>query len=261
MNKSTPLLAFGSLIGFLAFAWPLFISADQIDNNGQSKYLFLALMPIAVLILSIELTQGDLDVKSLAFLGVLSATGAALRLFGAGAIGIEPIWFLIILGGRALGKRFGFLLGLCTLFASALLTGGTGPWLAFQMMAAAWIGWGAGALPKIFFKNQRYEVLTLAIYGAFAGLLFGALMDLQLWPWLVGADTQISFIPGAPLLENLHRYLIFHFLTAMAWDIPRAILTATLIIVAGKPILNSLRRSIRKANFISVPAKAQKEVL
>lgn len=74
MNKSTPLLAFASIIGFFAFAWPLFISAEQIENNGQAKYLFLALMPIALLILIIELTQGDLDVKSLAFLGVLTAT-------------------------------------------------------------------------------------------------------------------------------------------------------------------------------------------
>ncbi len=259
MSKATPLLAFVSIIGFFAFAWPLFISAEQIENNGQAKYLFLALMPIALLILIIELTQGDLDVKSLAFLGVLTATGAALRIFGAGAIGIEPIWFLIILGGRALGKRFGFLLGLTVLFASALLTGGAGPWLAFQMMAAAWIGWGAAALPKI--KTLKIEIIVLAIYGFFAGLIFGALMDLQLWPWLVGADTQISFIAGAPILENLERYFAFHFLTAMAWDIPRAVLTATLITVAGKPILNSLRRSMRKANFIPVHEMEQKAVL
>jgi energy-coupling factor transport system substrate-specific component len=86
-------------------------------------------------------------------------------------------------------------------------------------------------------------------------------MDLQLWPWLVGADTQISFIAGAPILENLHRYFIFHFLTAMAWDIPRAVLTATLIVLAGKPILNSLRRSMRKANFISAHEMEQKVVL
>jgi len=258
MNRSTPLIGFASIIGFFAFAWPLFISADQVENNGQAKYLFLALMPVAVLILIIELTQGDLDVKSLAFLGVLTATGAALRIFGAGAIGIEPIWFLIILGGRALGKRFGFLLGLSVLFASALLTGGTGPWLAFQMMAAAWIGWGAGALPK--FEKLRVEIIVLAIYGFFAGLVFGALMDLQLWPWLVGADTQISFAAGAPILENLHRYFIFHFLTAMAWDIPRAVLTAALIAVAGRPILNSLRRSMRKANFIPVHEMEQKAV-
>jgi len=259
MSKSTPLIGFASLIGFFAFAWPLFISAEQVENNGQAKYLFLALMPIALLILIIELTQGDLDVKSLAFLRVLTATGAALRIFGAGAVGIEPIWFLIILGGRALGKRFGFLLGLSVLFASALLTGGAGPWLAFQMMAAAWIGWGAGAIPK--FEKQRVEIIVLAIYGFFAGLIFGALMDLQLWPWLVGADTQISFVAGAPILENLQRYFVFHFLTAMAWDIPRAILTAALISVAGKPILNSLRRSMRKANFVTAREMAQKAVL
>ena len=47
----------------------------------------------------------------------------------------------------------------------------------------------------------------------------------------------------------------------MAWDIPRAILTAALIAVAGKPILNSLRRSMRKANFVTAREMAQKAVL
>jgi energy-coupling factor transport system substrate-specific component len=77
----------------------------------------------------------------------------------------------------------------------------------------------------------------------------------------VGADTQISFVAGAPILENLQRYFVFHFLTAMAWDLPRAILTAALITVAGKPILNSLRRSMRKANFVTAREMAQKAVL
>jgi hypothetical protein len=74
--------------------------------------------------------------------------GAALRPLGAGTAGVETIFFLLVLGGRALGPGFGFCLGLHTLFASALLTGGVGPWLPFQMIACAWVGLGAGLLPR-----------------------------------------------------------------------------------------------------------------
>ena len=54
-----------------------------------------------------------------------------------------------MLGERVSGRQwFGFALGSTTLFASALLTGGVGPWLPFQMLAASWVGLGAGLLPR-----------------------------------------------------------------------------------------------------------------
>jgi hypothetical protein len=38
--------------------------------------------------------------------------------------GVELVFFILVLGGRALGPGFGFTLGCTTLFASALITGG-----------------------------------------------------------------------------------------------------------------------------------------
>lgn len=234
-----------SLVGFLAFTWPLFVAAE---NDRAARWLFLALMPLVTVVAIIEITSGGLNVKSIAFLGVLSATGAALRAIGAGAVGLEPIWFLIIIGGRALGKRFGFILGLTTMLASALLTGGVGPWLAFQMMCAAWIGWGAGALPQI--RSQRLEIILLAGYGAVAAEFFGFMMDLQLWPWIVSPATSIAYVPGGSVLENLQRFFIFHFSTALAWDIPRAIFNVILIVTLGRAVLHSLRRAMQRGNVV-----------
>ena len=54
-----------------------------------------------------------------------------------------------------------------TLFASALLTAGVGPWLPFQMLGAGWVGFLAGCLPR---ATGRAEVALLAAYGAVAGL-------------------------------------------------------------------------------------------
>ena len=241
--SSSVVIFLASLIGIFAFTWPLFISAE---NDSAARWLFLGLMPLMAIILIFEISLGQLNVKTLAFLGVLSATGAALRAIGAGAVGLEPIWFLIIIGGKALGKRFGFILGLTTMLASALLTGGIGPWLAFQMMCAAWIGWGAGALPEF---RQSIELALLALYGAVTALLFGAMMDLQLWPWIASPATSIAYIPGDGVLENFQRFITFHLATALAWDIPRAFFNATLILFLGRPILNSLRRAIRRGNL------------
>lgn len=57
------------------------------------------------------------------------------------------MFFLMVLSGRVLGPGFGFVLGALSMFASALLTGGVGPWLPFQMLAMGWVSLGAGLLP------------------------------------------------------------------------------------------------------------------
>ena len=261
---SSAILASASFIGLIAFTWPLFIAAE---NDGAARWLFIALMPVIALITIIELTAGQMNVKTLAFLGVLSATGAALRAIGAGAVGLEPIWFLIIIGGRALGRKFGFLLGLITMLSSALLTGGVGPWLAFQMMCAAWIGWGAGALPRITqlpevrrFK-QFFEIALLTTYGAFTALLFGLLMDLQLWPWIASPSSTIAYMPGGDVIENVQRFMVFHLATALAWDIPRAIFNGILILFLGRPILNSLSRAMRRGNVVIDRVHAREQMV
>jgi energy-coupling factor transport system substrate-specific component len=249
-----------SVISLLAFTWPLYLPESvigfEITNNHY--WIFFLFIPISLLLLALEINRGEIDVKAIALLGVFAALAAALRQIGAGAVGIEPIWFLIILASRVFGATFGFSLGAIAMSLSAILTGGIGPWLPFQIMAAAWIGFFAGSLPE--FLRGKWELLIISIYAIFAGMSFGLLMDLQLWPWLIGPETSISFIQGGAVIDNLQRFLAFHFLTAMAWDIPRSILTATLIWVTGAPILNALRRTQRKVIFRSELVKEETAV-
>jgi energy-coupling factor transport system substrate-specific component len=84
-----------------------------------------------------------------------------------------------------------------------------------------------------------------------SSLLFGLLMDLQLWPWLTGTDTQLSYIAGASILENLQRFMVFHLTTALAWDLPRALTTGVLIWLTARPVLNSFRRARLRLNLTS----------
>lgn len=262
MSKFTFSAKFGavvtSVISLLAFTWPLYLPESVIGFEITNNYywIFFLFIPISLILLALEINRGEIDVKAIALLGVFAALAAALRQIGAGAVGIEPIWFLIILAARVFGATFGFALGAIAMALSAILTGGIGPWLPYQIIAAAWIGFFAGSLPK--FLRGKWELLAISLYAIVAGMSFGILMDLQLWPWLTGPETSISFIQGGAVVDNLQRFLLFHFLTAMAWDIPRSILTATLIWITGAPILNALRRSKRKVTFKSELLKEER---
>ena len=250
--RSAITLALASLAGALAFGWPLLRVPDQgIGHGSDAPLIFVVLLPILVVVVLAEIAAGGIDSKALAMLGVLSAIGAALRPLGAGTAGIETTFFLLILAGRVFGPGFGFVLGSTTLFASALITGGVGPWLPFQMLAASWVGLGAGLLPPM---RGRWEILLLVAYAAVAAMAFGLLMNLWFWPFVLGEDTAISYLPGASIGENLHRLLLYSLATSMGWDVMRATTNVVLVVLVGPAVLAALRRTARRAAF--GPAKA-----
>jgi energy-coupling factor transport system substrate-specific component len=245
-RKTAFILLVASIFSAAGFLWPFFYVGE---NLPQTQLFFWIAVAFSCLVVVLQVSSQQLDAKSIALLGVISALIAALRPLGAGAVGIEPMWFILILSARVFGPSFGFLLGMISMFVSALLTGGIGPWLGYQVFAAAWIGLMAGFLPKATRGNR--EIVMLIVYAIFAAQAFGILMDLQFWPWALGSSTQLSYVPNGDLAENLSRFITFHFATAMAWDIPRAVFTSALIIFSGKPVLSALRRTHTRAAFIA----------
>ena len=249
--RSAVALCLAGIAGVAAFCWPLIVSPGSGMAEGTAAPLVLgALLPIVLAVVLFEIAEGGLDPKAVALLGVLSAVGAALRPLGAGTAGMDLVFFLIVLAGRVFGPSFGFVLGTTTLFGSALLTGGVGPWLPYQMLGAAWVGLFAGLLPP---ARGRWEVLLLAAYGAVAGLLYGVLLNMSFWPFGVGVESDLSFVAGAPVLENLHRFLVFSASTSLGWDLGRSFTNVALIIVTGPSILATLRRAARRAAFDQHP--------
>ncbi|MEP6817210.1 MAG: ECF transporter S component [Marmoricola sp.] len=245
--RSALAVLLASLGGLLAFCWPLLVSPDSaLADDSKAPLVFALLLPVVLAVVLLEVSEGGLDPKAVAMLGVLSAVGAALRPMGAGTAGLETVFFLLVLAGRVFGAGFGFVLGATTLFGSALITGGVGPWLPYQMLGAAWAGVGAGLLPPV---PRRWELLLLASYGAVAGLLYGVLLNLSGWPYGLGAETQLSFVPGGSTGENLHRFVLYSLSTSLGWDLGRALTNVVLILVTGKAVLATLRRAARKASF------------
>jgi len=246
---SWSLLGAAFVLGIVSFAWPLFASARSPLSGSHATdapWIMVVLVPLVLAIVVAQLADGSIDAKAVALLGVLAACGAALRLPSGGVAGFEPVFFLLVPAGRVLGRGFGFVLGALTLFVSALLTGGVGPWLPFQMFAAAWIGFFAGCLPA---WRGRAELLLLAGYAAVSALAYGLVMNLWFWPFLAGGDTSVSFVPGAGPIDNLGRFWAFHLTTSLGFDLPRAVFSALFILVAGRPLLSALRRVARRAAF------------
>lgn len=244
-----------SVIGLIAFIWPLIADPEStaVAHAADAPILFAVIVPLLLAVVLAQLADGGMDAKGVAVLGVLAAVITALRPLGGGSMGIEPIWAVLVIGGRALGPGFGFCLGAISLFSSALITGGVGPWLPFQMLAAAWVGLGAGLLPA---ARGRAEVAILATYGALASLLYGLLLNLWFWPFTTGLPAAIAYAPEADVGEHVVTWLRFSVLTSLGFDLPRAALTAILIVVAGPVLLIALRRVSRKAAFHAAPTIA-----
>ena len=254
-------LAVASLAGLLLFVWPLLIPApDGWTHTQDAPIVFAALVPVVVLLVLAQLSDGGMDTRTLALLGVLTAINAALRpALGAGTAGIESVFFLLVLCGRAFGPGFGFVLGTTSMAASALFTAGVGPWLPFQMLAAGWVGLGAGLLPGRGRGRARLgELGMLIVYAIVAAYFYGAIMNLWSWPTLTGIATPgftgsaggLDYVPGAPLPANLRRFVLYTLLTSTAgWDTGRAIGTSVALAVLGRPILDVLHRAARRARL------------
>ena len=234
-------LAAANVLALAAFCWPLLAAAFPEDAAAALPFAALAIAPLAAIAVVVSMDGSVRSAHTVALLGVLAAVGSAVRVASTGVGGVEAVFILLILAGRAFGPRFGMLLGAATIALSSALWGGFGPWTPFQIFACAWVGAGAGLLPRQ--VRGKAELWMLGGYGVLASYLFGLLTNLWFWPFAVGAGTGISYEPGAPLGINLSSFLLYSLVTSTAgWDTLRAITTVIGIAVVGRAILAALRR-------------------
>ena len=232
------------LLGVAAFAWPFLIPTEALPasaHGGDAPLIGAAVAVLVVAALAVELRERAMSGATVALLGVLAASAALLRLLDLPGGG-SGIFFLVILAGAAFGARFGLLLGLVSMAVSAVLTGGLGPWLPFQMLALGWMAAGAGALGRITARLPAWgEVAVLALYGWLWGFAYGAILNLWFWPFVVDGGP-LSYDPALEPAGVLRRYLAFYAVTSFGWDAAGALANAVLIALTGKPLLASMRR-------------------
>lgn len=244
-----------SLIGVAAFAYPFFLRVEQSEfglaggQRPEGGFLTTLLLILCLIALFIEAQGEQLSAKMIATLGILVAFTAVLRFLETaipGPGGFSPVFVPIILGGYVFGPRFGFLLGTLTLFVSALITGGVGIWLPYQMFSAGWIGLGAGCLPTRWGDGPTHYLLIG--YSALSGLLYGAVMNLYFWPFLAGDPAQ-SWQPGSGWRTALIHYALFYLATSLIWDVFRAVGNALFMMLIGRSTLFTLRRFQQRLQF------------
>jgi energy-coupling factor transport system substrate-specific component len=243
-----------SVVGALAFLWPFVVPARAVaagSHSGDAPLVAAAVAGLAVVAVVLELRTRTMNGTTVALLGVLSAMGGLLRLLDLPGGG-SGIFFLVVLAGAAFGPRFGLLLGLSSMLVSAVVTGGVGPWLPFQMLALAWMGAGAGLLGRLTARLPGpAEVAALALYAWLASFAFGAIMNLWFWPFVQG-DDPLSYQAGLAVAQTLQRYLRFYAVTSLPWDAAGAIANAALIAVTAHSLLPALRRHAERLRPVVV---------
>jgi energy-coupling factor transport system substrate-specific component len=245
-NFSRGVLLVLSVLALGLFAWPLLAGGAGVSSPIA---MTVALVGVPVLVvLGTFLLEGSLrDTTVLALVAVLVALAATARVLSTGIGGFELIFVVVILAGRALGSRLGFIIGVLAIALSSLVWGGFGPWTAFQMLGVGWVAAGAGLLPRWQPKtrgSRRLEVALLASYGVLASYAFGLLMNLWFWPIAVGAGTTVSFVDGASFGENATRFVVYSLASStLTWDTVRAITTAGGLLLVGSASLVALRRA------------------
>ena len=232
--------------GLVLFLAPLFLGS----RFPQPVLLFSALVAVsAVVAVAVALQTHRLSTRLLAILAALVAIDATLRLvIVIGLLGFSPIFFLVIAGGFVMGPSFGFASGALTLLLSAVLTAGLGPWLPYQMLAAGWVGMGAGYVGRISGREPSPKTIAvLSLYGCAAGFAYGILLDLWEWPVLVAAGSSpLSWAPGIGLLSLTRRFGGFYLATSLVYDTFRAVGNLLLVAVLGPAVISALERFRRR---------------
>ena len=241
--RSSAVYLLMTLLGVAAFLYPFWLPSGALQSEahaGDAPLVAALVGALAVMAVTLELRRGTMTGTTIAMLGMLSALAGLMKLLDLPGGG-SGLFFLVILAGAAFGPRFGMLLGLTSFAVSAVLSGGIGPWLPFQMLALGWMSAGAGWLGLLTRRLHPWlEVAALAVYGWMWGFVFGAILNLWFWPFQRGGE--LSWVPGMDLGETLRRYWAFYAATSLAWDAAGALANAVIIVIVGRPLMATLRR-------------------
>ncbi len=183
---------------------------------GEKYYAFMALFVAVLTCLPLFYTFERKNTTSaeLSVLAVLVALSALGRLIFAFLPGFKPVTAIVVLAAVYFGKEAGFAVGAFSALVSNFYFG-QGPWTPFQMCAWGLIGFAAGLLQGPLRRNR----LWLCLYGAVAGVLYSAAMDVWTvlwaeggWNWSRYLATAVTALPTTVLYAVSN--IIFLFLLA-----------------------------------------------
>jgi energy-coupling factor transport system substrate-specific component len=177
--------------------------------------------------------------RVLALVATLAALAALGRIAFAPLPSVKPTTDIVLLTGYVLGGAPGFAVGAVAALASNLFFG-QGPWTPWQMA-----GWGgAGLLGAALARAGGRDLgrLALASACAFAGLAYGAVMNVSLWVTYSGDHTLAKL--GAV------------FATSLPFDVAHALGNTVFCLAFGPALVRALRRYRTRFEVTWRPAPA-----
>jgi len=202
--------------------------------SASATVVVVMLLLLAVGLLALERGTGG-GPKELALVATLGAVAAAGRVLFAPIPGVQPVTFVCLVTGAALGPRAGLAVGpIAGLLSNSFL--GQGPWTPAQMALWGLVGLSGAALRGI--CRNRWG---LAAVGLAWGFLFG---------WGMNAWDLASFGPDVSWAS-----MTLWGVRSFAFDLAHGVGTATLALVAGPAMLRLLGRyALRvRTDVVSAP--------
>jgi energy-coupling factor transport system substrate-specific component len=246
-----------SIAGLALFLWPFAASGTP----PAAAAVALSIGVVAMLAF-VEASTRRLDARRFALLAAIAAIDAGLRLIlVTGLGGFSPIFFLILAAGYVYGPSYGFLAGSVALLASAVATGGIGPWLPYEMIGCGFVGLIAGlaGLQRTGRVTWR-DIVVLAAVGAVTGFAYGALLDIWDWTTFYRNAPDFGWQPGLTPAAALGRFARFYVATSLVYDGFRATGNVIAVAVLGAPVLAGLVR-IHSRFTVSVLGSGAKPVV
>jgi energy-coupling factor transport system substrate-specific component len=240
-----------SLAGLVLFCWPFFGSG--LPANTPAWTLMLACVAGLMLV---EAGTRQLDARAIALLAAIAAIDSALRLAVITGIGgFNPIYFLVLCAGYVFGTSFGFMAGALSILVSALLSGGIGPWVPYQVFGLGWVGVAAGLAGHWRSPAPVWrDVAVLAVVGGLMGWVFGALLDVTDWVPVYRGNPTLGWQPGISPATALLHFGRYYLLTSLAYDTFRAVGNVVMVAALGLPVLAALARLRGRLTFEIVQA-------
>lgn len=247
-----------SIAGLALFLWPFAASSAP----PAAAAVALSIGVVAVLAF-VEASTRKLDSRRFALLAAIAAIDAALRLvLVTGLGGFSPMFFLILAAGYVYGPSYGFLAGSVALLASAVATGGIGPWLPYEMVGCGFVGLVAGlaGLRRTGPVTWR-DVAILAGVGLLTGFAYGALLDVWDWTTFYRGTPDFGWQPGLTISAALGRFGRFYVATSFVYDSVRAAGNVIVVAVLGAPVLAGLIRMRSRFSVVVMEADHDRDRL
>lgn len=142
--------------------------------------LCVAILSCIPFFLSFESTKTDN--KKLVIISVMVSLSIVGRYAFSFLPHFKPVTAIVVITGLYLGTEAGFLCGALSALISNFIFG-QGPWTPFQMFA-----WGAiGLISALLSRYIKKSKPLLCIFGALAGTIYSALLDIAATLWYDGA--------------------------------------------------------------------------